>query len=96
MARAKTGGRKKGTPNKRTLLVQERLAKCGLDPIEEMANLYFEARETDLRLAAGILKELCQYVHPKRKAVEVALENPHVPNEIVLTWREPEKVQAGK
>jgi len=33
----KTGGRKPGTPNKRTVEVQERLAALGCDPIEAMA-----------------------------------------------------------
>lgn len=34
MAKPKTGGRSKGTPNKRTLLVEEMAAKYGVDPFE--------------------------------------------------------------
>lgn len=97
MARQKYGGRAKGTPNKRTALVKERLDGLGLDPIEGMVELYREVRETDLRLAVMILKELCQYCYPKRKAVEIAVETENEPiNEIALTWAEPEKLHAGK
>ena len=34
MPRPKTGGRKKGTPNKRTFIVEELAAKFDLDPVE--------------------------------------------------------------
>lgn len=79
----KTGGRKAGTPNKRTLLVKERLENLGLDPIEEMVHLYREVRDSDSRLAVMLLKELAQYVHPKRKAIEVALETEQEPIKVI-------------
>ena len=72
------GGRKKGTPNKRTASVQEKLDKIGLDPIEAMAQLVKDELEMgddkDKGLIKDLLKELAQYVAPKRKAVEVAAE----------------------
>lgn len=83
MPRQKYGGRKKGTPNKRTLLVKERLDNLGLDPIEEMAKLYYEVRETDLRLACALLKELAQYFYPKRRAIDVALETQQEPIQVI-------------
>ncbi len=64
-------GRKVGTPNKRTKTIEEKLEAMGCDPIEAMARLAMDENEpTALRFAA--LKELAQYVAPKRKAVEVS------------------------
>lgn len=69
MKDTKTGGRKKGTPNKRTQDVIERLEALGCDPIEGMAKIAMDKKEpTELR--AQMFKELAQYVAPKRKAVE--------------------------
>ncbi len=66
------GGRSKGTPNKRTQDVIERLKELDCDPIEGMAIIAKRAIEgDDLALAGQMYKELAQYVAPKRKAVEV-------------------------
>lgn len=66
----KTGGRKAGTPNKRTTMVTERLEALGCDPIEGMALLAMDpANSPDLR--GRMFAELAQYVAPKRKAVEI-------------------------
>lgn len=78
----KTGGRKAGTPNKRSQEVAEKLEHMGVDPIERLA-LIAEMAEQDaqmaenpkdrlphLQLAKDCHKELAQYVAPKRKAVE--------------------------
>lgn len=71
MPRAKTGGRKKGTPNKATQDVQEKLDKLGLDPIEGMARVGVMAeKEGDLKLAGKMYAELSQYIAPKRKSIE--------------------------
>jgi hypothetical protein len=64
-------GRKTGTPNRRTKTIEDKLAALGCDPIEAMARLAMDDNEpSTLRFAA--LKELAQYVAPKRKAVEVS------------------------
>src|SRR5918911_849761 len=63
------GGRQKGTPNRATLAVAERLAALGCDPIEGMANLALDPSNTP-ELRARMYAELAQYVAPKRKAVE--------------------------
>ncbi len=65
----KTGGRKKGTPNKATRSIEEKLAALGCDPIEGMARIAMHPRtRPDLKIKA--LAEIAQYVLPKRKAVE--------------------------
>lgn len=71
----KTGGRKKGTPNKRTLEVQERLSALNFDPIEGMVVIAKQSMaDGDLALAGAMCKELAQYVAPKRKAIEVSAD----------------------
>ena len=72
MPRQRVGGRAKGTPNKRTLDVQEKLAALGCDPISGMARLALKAEaDGDLPLAARMYTELAPYLAPKRKAVEI-------------------------
>ena len=68
----KYGGRTKGTPNKRTKDVQDKLEALGVDPISAMARLAQQAEaEGDKLLAARMYTELAPYVCPKRKAIEV-------------------------
>ena len=82
----KTGGRKKGTPNKKTASIQAKLDKHGCDPIEEMAKLAMESiKKDDVQTATSLLKELAQYVAPKRKAVEVSGSEEKAPIQIV--WK---------
>jgi hypothetical protein len=64
------GGRCKGTPNKRTMAVAEVLGELGLDPIKQMGQIAMDER-VEVSIRVQVLKELCQYVAPKRKAVEV-------------------------
>lgn len=69
----KSGGRKKGTPNRRTVEVQEKLAALNCDPVEGMARIALDDKNPpELRLRA--YAELAPYVYPKRKAVEVSGE----------------------
>ena len=84
------GGRKKGTPNKRTEKVkqsiQETIEKIGCDPLEAMFEIAIQAKkEGDLSLALNAYKELAQYVAPKRKAVELSNEEGKEPLKIV--WK---------
>jgi hypothetical protein len=62
----KTGGRIKGTPNKRTQAVAETLEALGCDPIEGMARIAMD-ENAELSIRAQMYKELAQYVAPKRK-----------------------------
>lgn len=62
----KTGGRRPGTPNKRQSVL-ELCLQHGLDPFEGMIKIAKD--ETNSR-AFDALKELCQYIEPKKKALE--------------------------
>ena len=65
----KTGGRQKGTPNKRTQEIIEKLEALGCDPVEGMAKLAADENNS-AELRGRMYAELAQYVAPKRKAVE--------------------------
>jgi hypothetical protein len=69
----KTGGRMKGTPNRRTRDVFERLEALDCDPIEGMARIAMNPQNRP-ELRGRMFAELAQYVYPKRKALEVAHE----------------------
>lgn len=84
------GGRKKGTPNKRTAkaakTIQETLDRIGCDPLEAMLEIAQEARKQgDLQLSLTAYKELAQYVAPKRKAVEVSGNDEKDP--VKIEWK---------
>lgn len=66
--RTKTGGRKKGTPNKATARREAEISASGLTPLEYMLKVMRDPHEdTDRRLeAAG---KAAQYVHPKLAAI---------------------------
>jgi hypothetical protein len=70
--RKKTGGRQKGTPNKRTAARAKLIARLkisGKDPMTFFATiLRNEKLPLDLRFAAA--KELIPYAHPKLTSVE--------------------------
>lgn len=67
--RPKQGGRKAGTPNKRTVEVQEKLARLKCDPIAGMARLAMDKKNPP-ELRGRMFAELAQYIAPKRKALE--------------------------
>ena len=56
----KTGGRKRGTPNKKTVAVQEQMERLGFDPIKSMIEICNQAM-TDKR--ATIFAKAC-FGHP--------------------------------
>jgi hypothetical protein len=63
------GGRKPGTPNKRTADIAAKMAALGCDPHTAMARIGMNPKNpVEVRLRAFI--ELAQYIAPKRKAVE--------------------------
>jgi hypothetical protein len=62
-------GRPKGVLNKRTRDVIDKLAALDCDPIEGMALIAMDERNS-IEVRARMFVELAQYVAPKRKAVE--------------------------
>ena len=86
MPRPKTGGRKRGTPNKRTALLQREVAESGLTPLEVMVRrMRWHSKEADLAVkrkdyadAERHMKEAeeaasraAPYLHAKLSAVEM-------------------------
>jgi hypothetical protein len=68
--RQKTGGRIRGTPNRRSLDIQIMLEALGCNPIEGMARIAMdESNPIDIR--ARMYAELAGYIAPKRKAIQV-------------------------
>lgn len=65
--REKTGGRVKGTPNKRTQFLSDALEGYDFDIPKLLVELY-PSLVTDKKL--DLLLELVQYLYPKRKALE--------------------------
>ncbi len=63
------GGRCKGTPNKRTMAVTEKLEALGCDPIEGMATIAMD-ETVELSIRAQMYKELAQYVAPKARLLK--------------------------
>lgn len=75
----KTGGRKKGTPNIGG--AGELMQKCkarNVDPFEVMLDFITFPGDPAMRFQAA--KEICQYIYPKRKALEVSgeISNPYL------------------
>lgn len=64
----KTGGRQLGSPNKRTLMIQDALYKLGCDVPKSIVEL-LPSLSPDKK--ADVLLDLMSYLYPKRKAVEL-------------------------
>ncbi len=63
-------GRPKGSRNRRTEGVQQRLDSLGCDPVEGLGRIAQQAEEQgDLGLAMHCYKALMPYVAPKRQAI---------------------------
>ncbi len=97
----KTGGRAKGTPNKRTADVIERLERLGCDPIEGMAVIAMDI-ENPPELRGRMFAELAQYVAAKRRALDVSAESAApvtirigIPAKVVASEVEPSRTPQG-
>lgn len=75
--RPPNAGRKKGTPNRKTQDLEDLCAAKGINPFELLLEFTGPA-PLEIRFAA--LKEICQYLYPKRKAIEHSGEitNPYM------------------
>ncbi len=65
------GGRGKGTLNKATTALEAICIEEGIDPFRGLCKL---AKCGDPLLSFSAIKELCQYLYPKRKALEVTAD----------------------
>lgn len=61
-------GRKKGTPNKKTELLMEICERHGVNVFEAMVILAVNERIPQVKFDR--LKEIAQYLYPKRKSLE--------------------------
>ena len=68
--RPENAGRKKGTPNKRTAEIVERLK--GVDIVGELLEIARTAKKAETKIA--VYKELLKYTYPQLKAVELDLD----------------------
>ena len=75
-------GRPKGSKGKRTLAVEETLARLKCNPIEALAKIA-QDKKTPLDIRVSVLKELAQYVAPKKKAVELSTGDKPLQIEVV-------------
>jgi len=80
----KTGGRAKGTPNRRTLEVALRLENIGCDPIEGMVKLAMDTNCSP-ELRGKMFSELAQYLYPKRRATELNIDDQNS-GALQVTW----------
>ena len=69
MTGKKTGGRLKGTPNKRTCEFLEKLEALNFDPVEKLIAIQAD-KDCSMELRVKVLMELLQYAYPKRKTIE--------------------------
>lgn len=67
--RKKTGGRKKGVRNKINQNLAELCEQKGFNPFEALLDLAKNPK-TKGGLKLGALKELCEYLFPKRRRME--------------------------
>ena len=68
----KTGGRKKGTPNKKTTELMELLGDY--NPIQRLIEIAKD-ENTSLDMQVKINLDLLPYIYPKRKSIDMILSN---------------------
>ena len=67
----KIGGRKKGTPNKVTLIkADDLLLELGINPIQKLIEIA-ESNEATLDQKINCYKEIAKYTYPRLKAQEL-------------------------
>ena len=73
--RVKTGGRKKGTPNKKS--AEFKIVIGDFDTVKELIELFYKTDKEELKVA--ICKEFLKYEYPQRKAVDVDVNSVEMP-----------------
>ena len=76
--RPENAGRKKGSLNKKTVLLQEILEAASYCPVEEILKILNEKNPKKMLMPSDRVRfnlELMSYIYPKRKAIEVRQES---------------------
>jgi hypothetical protein len=94
LGQPKTGGRKKGTPNRATLILKEKINATGCDPLTELAKIAMNHRYA-VEVRVRCLCELASYLYPKRKPVDVPNEQRTVVKMITTLDSSPEGCDGG-
>ena len=69
----KIGGRKKGTPNKKTLIrADELLLQLNINPIQKLIELA-ESDEATIDHKINCYKEIAKYTYPKHRSQDISL-----------------------
>jgi hypothetical protein len=93
MKKPENSGRKKGTPNKSTQKVSERLIELNFDPVEELVSLYKRVDEPEAKLVdLKIIQTLMQYTfYLPKNPLELPNAAPPPPQDLGLTDEEIEE-----
>lgn len=65
----KTGGRKKGTPNRATAAKEAEIAASGLTPLQYLTSIYQDVSADDAK-RMDAAKAAAPYVHPKLQPID--------------------------
>jgi len=87
---AKTGGRTKGTPNRSTTVLRDKLAELGCEPIEELVKIARDSA-TERVLKVHIHSLFLRFTHPVPKAAGNSDEDATLDESVMtvndaLTW----------
>lgn len=85
--REKTGGRKKGTPNKNTQKARALFLKIMEGELEHFHEALKEMREKDRKAYLYILNKYYPYFLPKQFDLDISIESTELPFEIGISHR---------
>ena len=74
-AKLANSGRKKGTPNKKTLLFVDELGK--FKTVKELIKIFYSTEKDELKVQ--ICFTLLKYQYPQRKAIDINTEDTKLP-----------------
>jgi hypothetical protein len=83
LGQPKTGGRTKGTPNRVTLTIKEKLDGIGCDPLIELAEIAMDSKYR-IEIRVRCLSEIASYLYPKRRPVDISSDESPVTNVITM------------
>lgn len=68
----KTGGRRPGSTNKKSISLQKMCEDKGINPFEKLLEYLEHPCEPALRLQA--IKEACKYIYPQLRSIDVSVQ----------------------